>query len=382
MGIMVAGLIINRLLKKIPIPDVPFYLLFSILMGPVLGLVSPPRDSAAALNGLSLAAGVILFQGGANIPFPDLRRLWVSISALATLGVAVASLIMALAIHFIWALPWALTAMIAVVIANTDPATVIPVFSRIAIEPKIRITMEAESAFNDTMSAVITSFLLASLLPTAHIAGTLALSVGQILLGLAVGWSLGYFAGALRQRLHRLSFLADITAPVVPYLLALASGGNGYIAAFSAGLAWRFRQRQPVHPMMVDRVATLARVGIFTWLGLAVPLSPLRAHWPLALGSTLILMFVARPLTVLASVGWIKEWRPKERLLMMWVRETGAISAVLAIQVGTQFPHWRSLIMAVVFATIVITVAAQAPTTGLFARILRLANAQKEKIWG
>ncbi|HBQ95969.1 MAG TPA: hypothetical protein DD856_13850, partial [Sulfobacillus sp.] len=136
----------------------------------------------------------------------------------------------------------------------------------------------------------------------------------------------------------------------------------------------------PSPTLLVSRISTLARITVFTWLGLIMPIAVLRTHWPLALGVPFILMFAARPLTVIGSVGWIRQWHPKERLFMMWVRETGAISAVLAVQTGTLFPQWRPLIWAIVFSSILVTVGIQAPSSRFLARILGFASAQKEKM--
>ncbi len=379
-GLIGGGLVVNRLLNRWSLPDVPVYLFLGVALGPALGLIRVPSTSPLTLNILPIAAGVILFEGGAGIPFDGLRRMWPSIMSLATLGVLLASSFMAVSLHWIWNLPWSLAAMSAIVIANTDPASVIPVLSRLSIPQSIRITMEAESAFNDTMSALTTSILMAVL--NSHFSRTVVLeqSFRQIFLGLLLGLSVGYAMGTLARKNPRLSIWTEITAAFVPYLLAVELGSNGYVAAFTAGLSWRFRHYFPSPTLLVSRISTLARITVFTWLGLIMPIAVLRTHWPLALGVPFILMFAARPLTVIGSVGWIRQWHPKERLFMMWVRETGAISAVLAVQTGTLFPQWRPLIWAIVFSSILVTVGIQAPSSRFLARILGFASAQKEKM--
>ncbi|PSR31166.1 MAG: hypothetical protein C7B43_03450 [Sulfobacillus benefaciens] len=379
-GLIGGGLVVNRLLNRWSLPDVPVYLFLGVALGPALGLIRVPSTSPLTLNILPIAAGVILFEGGAGIPFDGLRRMWPSIMSLATLGVLLASSFMAVSLHWIWNLPWSLAAMSAIVIANTDPASVIPVLSRLSIPQSIRITMEAESAFNDTMSALTTSILMAVL--NSHFSRTVVLeqSFRQIFLGLLLGLSVGYAMGTLARKNPGLSIWTEITAAFVPYLLAVELGSNGYVAAFTAGLSWRFRHYFPSPTLLVSRISTLARITVFTWLGLIMPIAVLRTHWPLALGVPFILMFAARPLTVIGSVGWIRQWHPKERLFMMWVRETGAISAVLAVQTGTLFPQWRPLIWAIVFSSILVTVGIQAPSSRFLARILGFASAQKEKM--
>ncbi len=380
LGLIGGSIAIHRILRNgWALPDVPFYLMWGMIWGPVLGFIRVASNSPLTLNILPIAAGVILFEGGSGIPLDGLRRMWTSITSLATLGVLIASSVLALTLHGIWQLPWVISWMIAIVVANTDPASVIPVLSHLSVSRKIRITLEAESAFNDTMSATMTSILIVALISHASFTGVLAQSFKQVFVGLVVGLVAGYVSGAINSKYPAINIVTALIAALIPYLLARDLGSNGYIASFAAGLSWQIRRHSSA-TRVVSRLSTVARIGIFSWLGLMIPLGVLQTFWPLAVGTSLILMFVARPLTVLGSVGWISTWRIPERLFMMWVRETGAISAVLAIQVSTQFPLWRPPILAIVFSSILFTVGIQAPSTGILARMLGLVSAQKEKI--
>ena len=372
--------VIHRVLCHVrTLPDVPFYLIWGIVLGPVLGFIRVPFDSSFTVNMLPVAAGVILFAGGAHLPLDGLRRMRMSITLLATLGVLIASIVVALFIHGIWNLSWAFAWMCAIAIANTDPASVIPILSQLSVPGPIRITMEAESAFNDTMSAVMTSILMAALVSHGSFAMVFEQSARQILLGLMVGLAMGYAAGAISPRSRMLSTALVMTTAIIPYLLALYIGSNGYVASFTAGLSWQFRQHSPSN-VGISHLSTVARIAIFSWLGLIMPIGIFRTYWPLAVGTSLVLMFAARPLTVLGSLGWIRGWSIQEKLFMMWIRETGAISAVLAIQVGTHFPAWKPSILAIVFSSIFFTVGIQAPSTGIVLRVLGLVSSQKEKI--
>jgi NhaP-type Na+/H+ or K+/H+ antiporter len=124
-------------------------------------------------------------------------------------------------------------------------------------------------------------------------------------------------------------------------------------------------------------------MGIFVVLGTQVDLTALSKYWAPALLVVLILMFVARPLVVLISTSFDKEakWTFKDKLFMMWVRETGVIPAALSgIIVSMKLPGYE-IISSVVFMTILVTLIVQASTTKLVAKKLGvLETSEEEKI--
>jgi cell volume regulation protein A len=95
--------------------------------------------------------------------------------------------------------------------------------------------------------------------------------------------------------------------------------------------------------------------------------------WP-SLAVVLVLVFVARPLTVFASVmpDVRTRWTWKEMLFMCWVRETGVIPAALSGMIVASGIEHADRIAAVVFMAIVFTILVQASTTAWLARRLGL----------
>jgi cell volume regulation protein A len=100
--ILGAGILSGFVAQKLKVPDVVVLLLVGILIGPsALGLVDIRADSA--LNQLILIFGssYILFDGGASLRFEVLKRVWISITVLATLGVLVTAVITAAAAYYL-----------------------------------------------------------------------------------------------------------------------------------------------------------------------------------------------------------------------------------------------------------------------------------------
>ena len=130
-----------------------------------------------------------------------------------------------------------------------------------------------------------------------------------------------------------------------------------------------------------ESVGTMCRMSIFVILGTQVDLASLAKYWAPALLIVLVLMFVARPLVVLICTAFDKsaKWSFKDRLFMMWVRETGVIPAALSgIIVSMKVPGYE-IISSVVFMTILVTLIVQASTTKIVAKKLGVLE-ESEKL--
>ena len=92
-------------------------------------------------------------------------------------------------------------------------------------------------------------------------------------------------------------------------------------------------------------------------------------------------MFIARPIVVLVCTSFDRnsKWTFKEKLFMMWVRETGVIPAALSgIIVSMKIPGYE-IISSVVFMTILVTLVVQASTTKLVAKKLGVLEEDDNK---
>jgi len=120
--------------------------------------------------------------------------------------------------------------------------------------------------------------------------------------------------------------------------------------------------------------AFIMRLFIFILLGTQVDFAAVGQHWQAAVAIVVVLMLVARPLTVFlcALPDRRARWSLAEMAFMCWTRETGVIPAALAgLLLSTEAPG-AHLIAAVIFVAILMTILIQAPTTQWLARKLGL----------
>lgn len=388
--VVVTGIILGKVSELIKLPDVILYLIAGIIIGPaVLNIISV--ESFPIENNLILTFGsaFILYEGGREINLKVLNKVKVSVGLLATLGVVISAGVVGFAASKIFSLSIMTALLIGAVIASTDPAALIPVFKQVAIKDKIKQTVVSESAFNDAVGAILVSTLLAVITSGSF---SLAESGKELLVSVVVGLIVGVAIGLLFSLLisdkkwgvfHSYAPIISVLKVALAYEIATKLHGSGYMAVFITGLIagnkklfglWVPEVDFHAEHLFRESVGALCRMAIFIVLGTHVDLVALGQYWLPSLIVVLVLMFIARPLVVLICTAFDREakWSLKDKLFMMWVRETGVIPAALSgIIVSMQIEGYQ-IISSVVFMTILITLIVQASTTKLLAKKLDL----------
>jgi cell volume regulation protein A len=389
--ILAIGTIAGFLARKIRIPDIAIFLLAGIAIGPhALNLIDIPVNSALNQIILLFGASYILFDGGATMRLDVLKRVWITIVVLATIGVLVTATVTGLAAHLVFGLPPVLALLLGATVASTDPATLMPIFRQSRIRDRVAQTVMSESAFNDAMAAIFAFSVLG--LATGN--GALSIFsflfdlIKQAAIGIAAGVALGYLSALLIAH-ERWAVLAEY-APVVTLVAVIgayfaASGllASGFMAVFVFGIVLGnketlgFRMEPGEAQKLNDFVLTTAfimRLFIFILLGAQLDFVQMSQHWVGGVAVALVLMLVARPVTVLlcALPDRRARWSSGELIFMCWTRETGVIPAALAgLLLGSKAPE-AHLIAAVTFMIILMTILIQAPTTEWLAHRLGL----------
>lgn len=389
--ILAAGTLSGFAAQKMRIPDVAAFLLIGILIGPqCAGLVAIAPDSA--INQLILIFGscYILFDGGATLRLNVLKKVWVTITVIATLGVLITAGITAVAASYFLGIPFIVALLLGSVIASTDPATLVPVFKQIRIRERVAQTVLSESAFNDAMGAILTFTVLAVAMGQGEFSISRALLdlTQQSVLGIAAGGVLGYLAALLIAH-EKYDFLAEY-APVVTLMAVLgaylgADGlhASGFMAVFVFGIVLgnkeRFGFAMPKEEAAkldeyILTTSLIMRMFIFILLGSQVDFALIQQYLLGGIGIVAVFMLIARPLTVFlcALPDRRAKWQMNELLFMCWTRETGVIPGALAgLLVGMKAPG-APMIASITFIAILATILVQATTTRWLAEKLGL----------
>ncbi|MEF9991762.1 MAG: cation:proton antiporter [Romboutsia sp.] len=397
-AIAITGIVLGKLSEIIKVPDVILYLIAGIIIGPsLLNFIS--IDSFPIENNLILTFGsaFILYEGGREINLKILNKVKISVGLLATIGVVISTVVVGVISSKIFALPILTALLLGAVIASTDPAALIPVFKQVTIKDQIKQTVVSESAFNDAVGAILVSTIL-GIITSGEL--SITKSAEELIISTVVGISVGVATGYLFSVLisdkklgifHSYAPIMSILKVALAYEIAVKLHGSGYMAVFIAGLIagnkkifglWVPEYDFNSEHCFRESVGSLCRMAIFVVLGTQVDLVSLSKYWLPSLMVVLVLMFIARPLVVLICTAFDKNanWTFKEKLFMMWVRETGVIPAALSgIIVSMKLPNYE-IISSVVFMTILVTLIVQASTTKLVAKKLGVLEDNHQNI--
>ena len=388
--LIVSGIICIKLSEKLRMPDTVLFILMGVFLGPeMIGLVNLKDFPIANQFVLTFGAAYILYDGGREIQLKVLNKVKVSVFLLSTLGVILSAVIIGffaqkiLGINFIYAL------LLGTVIASTDPSVLIPLFKNMKISPKLKQTIISESAFNDAASAIMTFAILSFLMGNSFsLANNLLELVKTASGGIIVGIVIGYLATLLvseSQHGHFSGHSGEIAVASVlgAYLVANYFGFSGFMAVFIVGIVEGNislfnlsieEEAYRLHVSFKEVLITILRIMIFVLLGTQVEFNLLGQYWRSAILVVLLLVFVARPISVFLSVSFDRKaaWSFREILFLMWTRETGVIPAALAgILVSMQVPNAK-VISAVTLMAIIITLSFQASTAKYVAKRLKL----------
>lgn len=389
--ILAIGTVAGFVAQKIRIPDVAVFLVTGIAIGPhALGLVDIPADSALNQIILLFGASYILFDGGASLRLAVLKRVWITIVVIATVGLLITAAITGIAAHYILGIPMITALLLASTLASTDPATLVPIFRQVRIRDRVAQTVMSESAFNDAMGAILTFSVLAVATGSGEFSLVRSLLdlAREAVIGIVAGIALGYLAALLIAH-EKLDFLAEY-APVVTlvavigaYFAADGLHASGFMAVFVFGIVlgnkedFGFAMEADETRRLDEFVLTTAfimRLFIFILLGAQVDFALMQQYWLGGAAVVAVLMLVARPATVFLCAGPDRRarWSFAELLFMCWTRETGVIPAALAgLLLGMKAPG-AQMIASITFIAILMTILIQAPTTEWLGRRLGL----------
>lgn len=386
----IIGIIGGWLSHKIKIPDVVIYLLAGIIAGPIFfNFINVTSFPVANEIIVSFGSSFILYEGGREVKLKVLSEVKYTVALLATVGVVISMLIVGIGVYLIFGVPFIYCLLLGAIIASTDPASLIPVFSQVDIKKKLKQTVISESAFNDAVGAILVTTLISIVVSRTFVASR---SVIELLIMVCVGAIVGIATGFISELasaekvygiFREFGPIISVLEVIFAYEIAESLHGSGYMSVFIAGLIsgnkarfglWAPKESFESATHFRENIATLSRMAIFVVLGTQVDIDILVSYASRAVLVVLILMFVARPIVILVCVALDRKakWQKNELLFMMWVRETGVIPAALSGVVSSMRIANYEMISSVVFMTILITLLLQASTTKWIAKRLNV----------
>lgn len=381
------------------LPAIVLMAIAGVLAGPVLGIFNPPgtdgQPPMEALFGefyrpiIAVAVAVILFEGGLQLNFSELRGLSKGVQRLIFPGVAIAWALGALAAHYIAGLSVPIALLFGGIMVVTGPTVIIPLLRQSRLNPRPATLLKWEGIVNDPIGA-----LLAVLVYEFVIFGDAHAGPGEIigsivvasLLSGAFGFAIGRFAAVSFRR----GWVPEFLKPPVLLSLVLVCFETanllqheaGLLAVTAMGVTMANSRIASINELRLfkENIAVLLVSGVFVILTANLTFDLFtELDWSI-FWYLVAMLFVVRPLTVFIST--IGAGLPfKERLLVGWIAPRGivavAVSSFFAASLVEEGYADGEKLIPLAFAMVFATVIAHGFSIGPLAKWLGLASRER-----
>ena len=394
--LMLAGIMAGKVGTRFGVPALLLFLITGMIFGSA-GLGIQYNDAGHTQFIGMVALTVILFFGGLETKFAEIRPILGPGITLSTLGVLLTTVCfggflygldqLGLApVHFTF--PIAL--LLAATMSSTDSASVFALLrsKNMHLKEGLRPILELESGSNDPMAYMLTIALI------QYVTGGSEGSAGSILvtflLQFSVGGLLGYVMGWLTVKLlNKANIGNEALYPIlllcVVFLTFSATTllqGNGYLAVYIMGVL--VGNKRVVHKKSIvtffDGLTWLLQIALFIILGLFVDAHNLLPIAGFALLAGLFMIFIARPLAVQLCLVFFPSISMRGRWFLSWVGLRGAVPIIFATYPLMSQVEGAETLFHIVFFITLLSLLIQGSTMPAVARLLGLDEEVKNEV--
>jgi NhaP-type Na+/H+ or K+/H+ antiporter len=368
-------------------PAIALMLLAGIVAGPVTGVIHPEQDFGKMLDpAISIAVAIILFVGGLNLNFRELRHAEGAVARLVLIGVPISWVLGALACYYVAGLVWPVAILFSGILVVTGPTVVLPLLRQLNIGPRPRAILKWEAIVNDPIGALFAVMTYEYLLNVENGATLASVAISLCAAALVAGL-IGFSAAALIGWLFPRGDVPEfLKAPVLlvtvicAFMLAnFLKQETGLLAVTVMGVSlanMRLASFRDFHKFKED-ITVLLVSGVFILLSASLNLQVLRQFELRFAAFLLVLLLVVRPATVLISLAFSRlPWA--ERLFIAWLAPRGivavAVSGLFALRLGDLGYGDGGTLVTLSFAVVISTIVAHGFTARLFARRLGIES--------
>lgn len=387
--LLFVSILVGKTGYRFGVPALLLFLVVGMLFGSDgLGMQFHNAKEAQFIGMVALS--IILFSGGMDTKFKEIKPVLAQGIVLSTVGVLLTAFFTGLFIWWLSGMTWAnihlpliTSLLLASTMSSTDSASVFAILrsQKMNLKHNLRPMLELESGSNDPMAYMLTIVLIQLIQSSGMGAmGILSSFVIQFLVGAAAGYLLGKIA---IQMLNKLNIDNQALYPILllsfvffTFSLTDLLKGNGYLAVYIAGMMVgnnRIMHRKEIYTFM-DGLTWLFQIIMFLCLGLLVNPHEMIEIAVVALLIGVFMIVVGRPLSVfLCLLPFGKRVNLKSRLFVSWVGLRGAVPIIFATYpVVADVPGAQSIFNIVFFITIV-SLVVQGTTVSWVARRLGLS---------
>ena len=332
---------------------------------------------------VSLAIGVILFEGGLTLRKGEVLNVGPVIVKLITVAVVVTFIGSGIAAHFIFGLSWEIAFLFAALIIVTGPTVITPILRNIPLKKDVSAILKWEGILIDPIGALVAVlvFEFISAGRGREFTQTALLEFGKIVLfGLTFGFTFAHaLAFGIKKNIIPHYLLNVLTLATVLGVFVLSDSfahESGLLAVVIMGMVMGNINLPNIKELLYfkESLSVLLISILFILLAANINMEDLylvfNARALILFG---VIVFAVRPLGVfLSSMG--SSLRFNEKLFISWVGPRGIVAAGIAslfgIELARQGVSGAEYITPLVFMVVLGTVLLNATTARLFAKLV------------
>ena len=388
--LLFVSIIVGKTGYRFGVPALLLFLVVGMLFGSDgLGLQFHNAKEAQFIGMVALS--IILFSGGMDTKFTEIKPILSLGIVLSTFGVLLTALFTGLFIWWLSGMSWTNihlplipSLLLASTMSSTDSASVFAILrsQKMNLKHNLRPMLELESGSNDPMAYMLTVVLIQLIQSSGMGASQIAFSfVIQFVVGAAAGYLLGKLAILMLNRLNidNQSLYPILLLSFVFFTFSITDlmKGNGYLAVYIAGMMVgnnKIMHRKEIYTFM-DGLTWLFQIIMFLCLGLLVNPHEMLEVAVVALLIGVFMIVIGRPLSVfLCLLPFGKRINMKSRLFVSWVGLRGAVPIIFATYPVVAGVPGADVIFNIVFFITILSLVIQGTTVSKAARIMGLST--------
>ena len=376
------GILIVAFIASLGVMGMDFLLPEWGMADSVRGVVEGLEFSDALLEGM---LGLLLFAGALHVKLSDLKREWILVALMATIGVGLSTMIIGVGFSWLTGMPLLVALVFGALASPTDPVAVLGVLRAANLKKSMETKIAGESLFNDGVAYVVFLILVGLAFPSghdAHAAGfvdVLKLFVQEAIGGAVLGGVLGWLTFRVMRLIddyslevlitlglafggYELAIFLHVSAPIMAVVAGLFIGDVGV----KHGMSEETRKYVEAFWKLIDEILNAV---LFLMIGFEVFAVAFTDDAVIAGIGAIGLSLFGRLVAVAVPVLVLKPFREFSKgviPIMTWGGLKGGISVALALSLPAS--EFKPLILAATYILVMFSIIVQGLTVAPLAK--------------
>jgi NhaP-type Na+/H+ or K+/H+ antiporter len=354
---------------KFKIPSIVIFIIFGVLIGPVFGLMHPQEELGESFNTfIEFAVVILLFEGGLNLKFKELKEVSFGVKRLTTAGVVVNFFIAFYAGQYIAGLSRPISAVIAAILVVTGPTVIIPLLRQAKLPKRISQYLKWEGIINDPLGVLLVT-LVYQYITVAGQDGAFEFVAFALFKAIAFSIIITFVFGRSIQFIFDRTDFPDFLK--VPFILSIilmifiiskqVQDGSGLLAVTMLGMYFANKGLLVFTDLkkFKEAISVFSVSIIFILLSASIKL---KFFSELNIRQILFILFLTLFCRLIAIflVTFYSKMTIQERIFVGWVGPRGIVAASVAGIIGLRLSNLgyenADMILPIVFSVVICTV--------------------------